>query len=104
MVFLVQSCLLCANISVLARKFSQNLDRIFHIFRAQKKTVSKPILHFLRTRKISLPSGVAARDLYDEAEFYNIRQLSDRLKLCAQLGEESCGGIHFYERLSTPEK
>ena len=64
----------------------------------------QPILHYLRTRRISLPAQITSRSLYDEAEFYNIRQLSSRLKLTARLDEESCGGIHFYENLTTPER
>jgi len=73
------------------------------IFIDRDPELFKPILHYLRTRRISLPAQITSRSLYDEAEFYNIRQLSSRLKLTARLDEESCGGIHFYEKLTTPE-
>ena len=62
-------------------------------------TRPKPILQFLRTRRIAIPNHIEPRFLLDEAEFYGIAQMTERLRLCSKLGNQSCGGIHFYEML-----
>lgn len=74
-------------------------DRENSIFIDRDPHYFKTILHFLRTRRISIPKDIDPTFLHDEAEFYGVSQMTERLRLCCELKEESCGGIHFYEML-----
>ncbi|XP_063712180.1 BTB/POZ domain-containing protein KCTD3-like [Symsagittifera roscoffensis] len=52
------------------------------------------ILAFLRTKRIRL-NGVDIDDMLNEADFYGVQPLMDRLKVCKQLKSSTCGNLAF---------
>ncbi|XP_075250362.1 BTB/POZ domain-containing protein KCTD3-like [Convolutriloba macropyga] len=52
------------------------------------------ILAFLRTKRIRL-GGVDIDDMLNEADFYGVQPLIDRLKVCKKLKASSCGNLAF---------
>lgn len=71
------------------------------IFIDRDPDLFRPILQFLRTRRISLPKDVDVESLIHEVEFFGVTEMISRLKICSRLSDDVCGGIHFSEVLKT---
>ena len=52
------------------------------------------VLTFLRTKKIRL-GNIDLDDMLNEADYYGVQPLIDRLKVCKQLHRPSCGNLAF---------
>lgn len=74
-------------------------DQSGKIFIDRDPDLFRPILHFLRTRRISIPQTMDVSTLLHEVEFYGVSEMSSRLSICTKLNDDSCGGIHFSELL-----
>jgi hypothetical protein len=55
------------------------------IFIDRDPDLFRPILQFLRTRRISLPKDVDVESLIHEVEFFGVTEMISRLKICSRL-------------------
>ncbi|KAH1007210.1 BTB/POZ domain-containing protein KCTD3 isoform X2 [Dendroctonus ponderosae] len=71
------------------------------IFIDRDPEVFAVVLNYLRTREIDL-KAIDLRTLRHEAEYYNIAPLVQRLMLCEELTQSTCGDVLFYGYLPPP--
>jgi len=83
---------------LLGDKFSHVVDEEGAIFIDRDPVCFRVILNYLRTKRINLEEnpGVSLSTLRDDAEFYGIQALVERIDAYQSLSDCGCGGILYY--------
>ncbi|KII66272.1 BTB/POZ domain-containing protein KCTD3 [Thelohanellus kitauei] len=82
----------------------QITDSDGNIFIDRDPDLFKHILHFLRTKDLSVDSLNVALTLISEAEFFGILPMVLRLRSCLSLTKRHCGNIYFSGFMSMKDK